>query len=119
MTNPNPQYAADAPGLFDETRAAPTLPAWFHDGPNTPRSHTCNVANGRHPLGLPLLNPAHPLKTCGTCDHLCRSVGANKTYLKCARSFHTNGPGTDIRAKWPACCDFTPLSPTTANEAQG
>jgi hypothetical protein len=43
-------------------------------------------------------------ETCKTCKHLCRST-YNRTYLKCGVIRHrwTRGPGTDIRAKSPAC----------------
>jgi len=43
-------------------------------------------------------------ETCKTCEHYCR-IRYAKTYLKCAkvRARWTNGPGTDILAKSPAC----------------
>jgi len=43
-------------------------------------------------------------ETCGTCKHIYRNRLA-KTYLKCAlmRRNWTGGPGTDIRARAPAC----------------
>lgn len=43
-------------------------------------------------------------ENCKTCRHLCRQRMA-KTYLKCGlmRASWTGGPGTDIRAKDPAC----------------
>lgn len=43
-------------------------------------------------------------ETCRSCKHIARIEYA-KTYLKCElmRSHWTGGPGTDIRAKSPAC----------------
>lgn len=43
-------------------------------------------------------------ETCRTCAHLARKHMA-RTYLKCGlmRSTWTGGPGTDVRAKDPAC----------------
>lgn len=43
---------------------------------------------------------------CGTCLHIARiSTRADNTYLKCGlnRPNWTSGPGSDIRAKAPAC----------------
>lgn len=43
-------------------------------------------------------------ETCGTCCHLAR-ISRGRVYLKCAlaRAAWTHGPGSDIRAKSPAC----------------
>ena len=43
-------------------------------------------------------------QTCGTCDHYTRRKHT-RTHLKCwlMKEHWTNGPGTDIRAKDPAC----------------
>lgn len=43
-------------------------------------------------------------ETCKTCAHLAR-VEMASTYLKCglSRARWTGGPGTDVRAKDPAC----------------
>ena len=43
-------------------------------------------------------------ESCKTCKHLCR-ISYAKTYLKCGLVKHawTRGPGSDIRAKSPAC----------------
>jgi hypothetical protein len=48
-------------------------------------------------------------ETCQTCAHLCRLQHA-KTYFKCGliRPNWTHGPGTDIRARSPACKLWTP-----------
>jgi hypothetical protein len=58
------------------------------------------------------VDKAHPAKpgsgpdgeTCKSCRHIHRSEMA-KTYLKCwlMRAQWTGGPGTDIRARDPAC----------------
>jgi hypothetical protein len=44
-------------------------------------------------------------ETCGTCQHYRRVLGGNRHYLKCGLMKHawTGGPGSDIRAKDPAC----------------
>lgn len=51
---------------------------------------------------LPGTGPAG--ETCKTCKHLVRRQ-FSKTYLKCGlmRAHWTGGPGSDIRAKAPAC----------------
>lgn len=47
---------------------------------------------------------------CRSCKHLARK-GRAKTYLKCGlmRRHWTNGPGTDILAKSPACRHWEPF----------
>jgi len=60
------------------------------------------VEKGIHPLTR---EPARPeLGTCGTCVH---RVGIK--YPKCDHpdTPRTNGPATDVRAKWPACHRWT------------
>lgn len=44
-------------------------------------------------------------ETCGTCQHIARTGGGARTYLKCKlmKNAWTNGPGTDIRARSAAC----------------
>lgn len=44
-------------------------------------------------------------ESCKTCRHLSPVEYHNKHYLKCGlmRALWSHGPGTDIRAKWPAC----------------
>lgn len=44
-------------------------------------------------------------ETCKTCAHYCRVQGGGSKFPKCAliRFRWTHGPGTDIRAKSPAC----------------
>ena len=57
-----------------------------------PRGHAAPPGSG--PAG----------ETCRTCEHFARRRYA-KTYLKCAlmKAHWTGGPGSDIRAKDPAC----------------
>jgi hypothetical protein len=56
------------------------------------------LARGLHPVSRrPLLGHG----TCGECSHCCR----NGRYIKCDLNA-TNGPGTDIRLKWPACVSY-------------
>lgn len=55
--------------------------------------------------GYPAAPGTGPEKeTCKTCANLCRNQMA-KTYLKCGlmKQFWTGGPGTDIKARSPAC----------------
>lgn len=53
-------------------------------------------------------------ETCKTCAHLYRHEMA-KTYLKCALMKHrwTGGPGSDIKAKSPACARWEAINQTT------
>lgn len=59
------------------------------------------VDTGWHPLTRTRARP--DLGTCGTCVHR-RSLG--RTYPKCGLGPITSGPGTDVRAWWPACERF-------------
>ena len=77
-------------------------PTLFPDIPDEPHQafpyHTgrCTAGVcGRGPKG----------ETCGTCAHLVRRQSNVRFYLKCGLMRHnwTNGYGTDIRARWPAC----------------
>lgn len=59
---------------------------------------------GNHPgSGLPLA--ADGVGKCGTCAHLRRKQFA-RTFLKCALGQDSNGPATDIKARWPACASW-------------
>lgn len=61
---------------------------------------------GTHPATLrPLAGNG---ETCGTCRHIVRIQWRSRTYLKCEEAGITHGPGTDIRAKWPACRSWEP-----------
>lgn len=52
-------------------------------------------------------------ETCGTCANCYASHYNRKTYYKCEVIRHrwTNGPGTDIRKKSPACDLWQPYTP--------
>jgi hypothetical protein len=67
------------------------------------RRRELDIARGVHPL------TKRPLRgdgeTCGTCVN-CFAVGRNRTYYKCRLVAVTNGPGTDVRLKWPACINW-------------
>jgi hypothetical protein len=63
------------------------------------------MRTARHRPWAELLGPGPDGMTCGDCHHLTR-VRLSKTYLKCGRQTITRGPGTDIRAKDPACRFF-------------
>ncbi|MCR9218948.1 MAG: hypothetical protein NXI21_01860 [Alphaproteobacteria bacterium] len=47
-------------------------------------------------------------KTCRDCAHYCRVKGGARRHLKCGlmEPHWTRGPGSDIRAKDPACQHF-------------
>ena len=68
------------------------------------RQQADNAARGLHPTsGFPLAE----IGTCGDCGLLLRHERYRHTYLKClAVPDLTHGPGTDVRAKWPACTRF-------------
>lgn len=76
--------------------------------PRTARARARAAASiklGRHPLnGLPLLTSPAGM-TCGDClrRYLKRLAGS---YPKCDLGPITGGPGTDVRAAWPACNRF-------------
>ncbi len=93
---------ADEPTLFgDAYPRQPVYPAWFKlSGSARQRGH---VASGLHPTGHKLAEEG--TGTCGDCSHRVR-VGNVNTYQKCGLDPRTHGPGTDIRAKWPACVRY-------------
>jgi hypothetical protein len=62
---------------------------------------------GMHPVSRRALRGKG---TCGECAHCVR----HGRYIKCELNA-TNGPGTDIRLKWPACISFSE-SGSPANE---
>lgn len=45
---------------------------------------------------------------CKNCTHLIRRGGCTRIYLKCDLRKNTRGPGTDHKARWPACGRFQP-----------
>lgn len=51
-------------------------------------------------------------ETCKTCLHYTRAQYHDYVHLKCGlmRAVWTHGPGTDIKAKWPACREWVPGS---------
>lgn len=63
-----------------------------------PKGHAANPGSG--PKG----------ETCGTCQHRTHVRGGAKEYQKCelCRKSWTHGPGSDIRAKDPACAYWKP-----------
>lgn len=105
---------SDEGALFD---APPAVPARSPDQRRTDRQAEA-IRRGQHPLAVALGrsiplhpdadrdasstdNPRLPLR-CGTCTF--RGVSR---YPKCWHSDRvTAGPGTDVRAWWPACTDY-------------
>ena len=69
--------------------------------PGTPQKRKTPKANGY--AARPGSGPQG--ETCGTCQHLVRVAGGNKSYRKCgfARAKWTHGPGSDIQSRAPAC----------------
>lgn len=53
-----------------------------------------------------------PSETCKTCRFYERITYHDKTYLKCdlTRAYWTHGPGSDIKAKYPACREWRPTA---------
>lgn len=53
-------------------------------------------------------------QTCKTCANYCVLPYHNKAYRKCLVIQHrwTHGPGTDIKASWPACSFWKPATTT-------
>lgn len=69
------------------------------------------LQSGRHPLRRDRLHPDAPPADdrkapgprCRTCKHIGLQGGVAGSYIKCCLGPVTGGPGTDIRAWWPAC----------------
>ena len=80
--------------LFGEPVKPPTL-----GGTGKPK-RKATKPNGY--AGIPGNGPAG--ETCGSCRHIYRNR-QSKVYLKCelCRATWTHGPGSDIRARSPAC----------------
>ena len=57
------------------------------------------IAAGVHPL---MGTATRDDETCGSCAHILH----NGRFLKCDRVPMTHGPGTDVRASWPACTQW-------------
>lgn len=72
-------------------------PELFDAGPRIRMAkHPCTPASpGSGPAG----------ETCKTCRHITTMPGVAGRYLKCGLMQHewSRGPGTDIKARWPAC----------------
>lgn len=47
-------------------------------------------------------------ETCRTCRHYTRLQHHDRVHLKCGlmQAYWTHGPGSDIKAGWPACSQF-------------
>lgn len=117
-------------GLF-EMPATPVVeePKLSPDRRRTQRQAEA-VAAGRHPLGLIFPTIArHPDTkgleyssadprtdrdlTCGSCAWRERNEYHGRVYAKCGKDGDrrvTNGAGSDIRAWWPGCSDWEPVS---------
>lgn len=87
----------DVKALMASGAPTPGVPAWAQRASPVQRAR---AARGLHPAGLRL---AKNDETCGSCANCYTKHFHGKTYVKCALLGNTNGPGTDIRRKWPAC----------------
>jgi hypothetical protein len=94
---------ADQGGLFELTRdpRRPTRAELSPDARRTARQRDL-VDTGWHPLTRTRTRP--DLGTCGGCVH--RRKSTQGSYPKCGLGPITSGPGTDVRAWWPACERF-------------
>lgn len=73
------------------------------DRVRTLRAET-RIANGFHPHGARLLGGLTD-ETCGNCAHM-KVKRYSGTYFKCGLLKDANGPGSDVRKKWPACVSW-------------
>lgn len=63
-----------------------------------------------HPEAAPADDRHAPGRRCGNCIHRVLHRHHNRPYAKCVAAGDdrvTHGPGTDVRAWWPACPDHT------------
>lgn len=92
----------DTPDMFGWTkRTFPTAQKLTPDKARTLRNKE-RIERGFHPFGLKLKEPRGD--TCGSCAHCySKETPARRTFWKCDLAPETNGPGTDIKKKWPAC----------------
>lgn len=59
------------------------------------------IPSGGNPL-IPAYGPGPEGKICKNCTHFFRKQ-LSRVYRKCDLRKHTNGPGSDHKANWPAC----------------
>jgi hypothetical protein len=98
---------------------SPMQPALFKgivdrpvEGPRVRETGTLRDEKGRtrrHKPWWMLLGAGPADQTCASCTFLRRN-GHEGEYFKCGRQLITNGPGTDIRKKDPACRLFVPVA---------
>lgn len=110
MTAPDDGDVVHVPGqldLFGQPVAVPEpVEPLSADRRRTAAQHQL-AADGWHPLTRDRARP--DLGTCGDCTHRKVLGHHNRTYPKCALGPISHGPGTDVRASWPACSRFQPL----------
>lgn len=71
-------------------------PDWYTPS-NSRKAANIHVIQGRHPTG-------HELGRVGTCGG-CKYRNGHR-FKKCSKSKATNGPATDIVAKWAGCVEY-------------
>jgi hypothetical protein len=71
------------------------------------------LANGMHPATKsPLREPVGEVH-CRDCLHKITVGGGSRTYVKCVQVGLSRSAASDIRASWPACVHFQPITPET------
>lgn len=63
------------------------------------------IDSGVHPLGHDALLIGTS-ETCGGCRFRVAYGYHTRSYPKCEKGPFTHGPGTDVKASWPACRRF-------------
>ena len=94
---------------MSESHSNSKIPSLFPD--LEPEPHQLRPLKSRLTAGMNGRGPEG--ETCGSCAHCVRLKHDSRTYLKCGLMRHhwTNGAGTDIRARWPACEHWEPTTP--------
>jgi hypothetical protein len=98
-------FAEPAPQLPGTPATAPDTGPLSADRRRTARQRQL-VADGWHPLTRDRARP--DLGTCGDCVHRQAGGRAGRSFPKCDLGPVSKGPGTDVRAHWPACSRWEP-----------
>ncbi|WP_119728364.1 hypothetical protein [Thermomonospora amylolytica] len=111
---PGPAPAEPGPKLSADQRRARRQAAAMNRGSH-PLSVTLNSPLALHPDAAPGDDRKASGLRCGTCRWRVSLGHHSRAYPKCtfgdgARISH--GAGTDVRAWWPACRDYTPAEVT-------
>lgn len=88
----------------------------FEVGPRIPLPKLTRL--GKQPTPAPIGSGPEG-ETCRSCQHKVATGNSDRrVYLKCElmRKCWTHGPGTDIRAGWPACSHWEPKAQEVPSE---